>query len=599
MSEIIRRLWLFANKSFKMKLIVSLTCIIMLSFSIAGAFVYYSNQKLFQEEMSKQVTITNQEALAKLELKVQELKRIAQTVVFNDEIEQLIKRYNEYVEADDTFQLYLIKQRIDELINQIKSDAPYITSLYLLDLNGDRVYYRYTMPNLDNLQEDTRDMIRGTLNSSDGQLVWNSLSLPSSIEPSGYRDTIVAARWMKNSFLQRYGVLVISIDESFFASSLQELMKDGMGKVYLFNRDNKLLYKNAPVESEIELALYKELGETQIIDNHLFVIGNTGKTISDSFRLVSSVSLEQIQKKNRELSGQIIFGGLLIALVSGFLVVLATGRLLRPLGELMQGLQRVRSGRFDTRIAVRSNDELAYIGDSFNAMTDHVEELINKVYLTQLSEREAELKALQAQLNPHFLHNFFNEIYWKLHSNGERETASLIAAVSRLLHHTLMPVHIQTTVGEEVEQVRNYLKIQAELFESDLELDIQVEPSVQDVKIMRLLLQPLVENVFIHAFRNQLSNKVLRIHAFKEASFLRIDIVDNGCGITPAYVEQLLSGRQTAHQERMAERESLGVRSVVRRIELVHGAPYRLEIDSKLEHGTRMMLFLPTNDGLH
>lgn len=587
-----RRLFVRITNSFKIKLIGSLSCIIIIAFIVAGYYTYESNQKLFREEMSKQVSITNQEALEKLELKVQEMKRISQTIVFNTEIETMIKRYNEY-KHKEPFQMYVEKEKIDTLINQLKSDAPYITGLYMFDLSGQTVYYRYNTPSIESLNTNILRSIRLKIEHTSGELVWMNMALPSAIEPAGQRDTIVAARWMKNSTLEQYGVLVITIDESFLASSLRELTKDGMSQVYLFNRSNELLYSNNKLESTKELDLLRELGETEVISNHLYIRSESIHPLMDSFLLVSAKSLKEIQDRNQELGNKIVYAGLLIALVTSVLITLAMEHLLRPLRDLLKGLRQLRSGKFETRVAVRSKDELAYIGDSFNAMAEHVEQLINEVYLTKLSEQEAELKTLQAQLNPHFLYNFFNEVYWKLHAGGERDTAALIAAVAGMLRHSLMPVRIPTTVREEVKQMRNYVKIQAELFETDLAIDIQAEESVMEYEVMRSLLQPIVENVFLHAFRNKLSDKMLRIEIREDNGFLRIEVEDNGCGMDEALIRKLLHGTESLTEELSGERESLGVRSVLRRIELLHGPPYRMEIESALNQGTTTRLYLP------
>ncbi len=585
-------LWSSVTNSFKLKLIGSLFFIIIVAFGIASLYTYHSNQRLFRDELSKQARITNQEALSKLELKVQEMKRISQLLVFNGEIEQMIRRYNLYMDSDK-FQLYLEMQRIDELINQLRSEAPYITGLYMLDPGGETVYYRYNTPAINELNKSSLDPIRLHLADTSGELIWMRMPLPSEVEPGGFRNTIVASRWMINGLQQRYGMLVMSIDQSFLAEGLEELTKDGTGKVYLFNRSHELLYSNEGELTEEELRTARGAGNSQIIGGELYSRSESMNPLTDSFLLVSSKSMDKIEEKNRRIAETIIIAGLLIAVVASLLIVLTLERLLRPLADLLIGLQRLRSGKFETRVKVRTKDELAYIGDSFNAMAEHVEGLIKKVYMTQLSEREAELKALQAQLNPHFLHNFFNEMYWKLHLQGEKDTAKLIAAVSEMLKHSLMPVRIPTTVKEELRQIRNYVTIQAELFETDLEFVVEAEESVMHCGMMRSLLQPLVENVFMHAFRNQLTPKTLRVRIAEEKGFLRIDIADNGCGMERELIDKLL--RRGESNAREGRRESIGIRNVARRIELLHGEPYRLEIDSRPGEGTTMSLILPAD----
>ncbi|WP_051620386.1 cache domain-containing sensor histidine kinase [Paenibacillus sp. UNC451MF] len=576
------------NKSFQVKLILNLSVIILLSFGITGYLTYENNWRLFEEEISKQFSRTNDEALNKLELKVQEINRISQTIVFNPQIEKMIIRINEN-EAVDPYNLYYDKKQIEEQIYQIKFDAPYITGMYLYDLNGNPSYFSYTSSSINKFDAYVFRVIRSKITDTYGDLVWMSMPLPSTVEPSGFRQTIIVARWMKNSFLNTYGMLVMAIDESFFSSSLKELTKDGTGEVYLFNQSQDLLYSNVVPESGDKLKMLKQLEDTELVENHLFVQSESKNV---SFKLVSGTSLAEIRKKNQTLSQKIVFSGLISIILASVLIVLSTGKLLRPLKDLLQGLRKVRSGDFEARIEVRTKDELAYIGESFNAMAEHVGHLIKEVYLTQISEREAELKALQAQLNPHFLHNMFNEIYWKLYLQNEKETAALIAAISEMLKYSLMPVRTSTTVKEEIQQIRNYVKVQTELFETDLETMFQVEEEVLNCKMMRSLLQPLVENVFLHAFRNKVSHKVLMIKARHREGALEIEVIDNGCGMDDVALSRLLGAPGTPVPQRDG-RESLGVRSVIRRIELIYGKPYRLEITSVPESGTTMRLILP------
>ena len=586
-----KRIWRTITTRFKFKIIGGLFAIILLAFSIAGIYTYYSYQKLLTQELSKQSAIANQEAFAKLELKVQEMKRISQMIVFSSEIEAMIQRYNQYKDTD-AFQLYLEKQNIDDLINQLRTDAPYITGLYMLDLSGENIYYRYNTPAINDLNRYSFDPIRLNLRETSGELIWMRMSLPSDIEPDGYRDTIVASRWMKNNKLNKYGLLIMTIDESFLSGGLEELSNHGTDKVYLFNQSRELLYSNHHLTTERQLVDLLSHTSSQIMNEEIFSRNESLYPLDDSFILISLKSMDKIKRENQRIAQNIMISGLIIAIASSALSILMLNKMLRPLADLMKGLQRLRSGKFETRIKVRTNDELAYIGESFNAMTEHVEGLIKEVYVTQLNEREAELKALQAQLNPHFLHNFFNEIYWKLHLQGEKQTAHLIGAVSEMLKHSLMPIRKPTTVKEELKQIKNYVTIQEELFESDFEFILEVDENVMDYEIMRSLLQPLVENVFVHAFRNMLTHKILKISFAEQNGLLRIDITDNGCGIDQSMITKLLDSTDLLSEH--AVRESIGVRNVVRRIELLHGEPYCLQIYSQLEHGTTMSLFLPT-----
>src|SRR5690606_33756555 len=136
---------------------------------------------------------------------------------------------------------------------------------------------------------------------------------------------------------------------------------------------------------------------------------------------------------------------------------------------------------------------------------------IRKVYIKQMSEREAELKLLQAQLNPHFLYNIFDEIYWKLYNQNVIDTAVIIKSLSDILRYSLRNVQQPTTLREELVQVRNYLNIQIELFHENLEYQIKIEDELMDCQIIRLVIQPIIENVFVHAFKNHIGATQLTI----------------------------------------------------------------------------------------
>jgi len=178
-----------------------------------------------------------------------------------------------------------------------------------------------------------------------------------------------------------------------------------------------------------------------------------------------------------------------------------------------------------------------------------------------------------------------------LHLQGEAQIAHLIGAVSEMLKHSLMPIRTPTTVNEEIKQINNYVSIQAELFENDFEFTLEVEEHVRSYMMIRSILQPLVENVFVHAFRNMVSHKVLKISILEKDEMLQIHITDNGCGIHQHIVDKILDFNDyySSHDVR----ESLGVRNVARRIQLLYGSPYHLDITSVPDKETTISLYLP------
>ncbi|QGQ99201.1 HAMP domain-containing protein [Paenibacillus psychroresistens] len=580
------------KKSFKGKLILIMSGIILLSFTAAGYFIYTSNLKLFEEEISKQFSKANEQTITKLELKMEEVHRISQSVVFNPQIERMIQHIDSNKNSD-LYSLYFDKKSIEEQVFQVKIDAPYITSMYMYDMLGNPAYLSYTTQAINVLGPEIFHLIEPKISDSYGDSIWMRVSLPSSIEPTGSRETIVVARWMKNTFLQTYGMLVMTVDMSFFSNTLLELVGSNQGLVYLYNPTQDLLYTNDKAGSDSHTNLIHTDEPSRIEDNYLFVRNDS--RVSE-FLLISGISLEEIKKKNRDIFRIVVLAGLVTLCFTSLLIIIVSTQLLRPLKDILQGIRKVRVGDFETRIKVRTQDELGFIAESFNSMTEQVGQLIKEVYLTKLSERDAELKAIQALLNPHFLYNIFNELYWKLYMQNVKDSAQIIAAVSDMFKYSLMASTRKTTVRKEIQQLRNYLRIQTELFEADLEIIIQAADEVMDACIERTLLQPLVENVFIHAFRDKINHQVLIVRAYQQNEQLFIEITDNGSGIEAHTLKLLMESHNNASSTETAydrERQSMGVHSVNRRIALLYGEPYRMEIDSVLNSGTTIRLVLP------
>jgi two-component system sensor histidine kinase YesM len=595
----LRKWTLLLTKSFRRKLIVSLACILLATSAITGYVTYRINLGLFEEEVSEQFAKANEQTLARLMLKINEVYQISQSIVFNPSVEQAMNRMTAGG-SDDEYALYNGRKVIESQLLQMKTDAPYIRSLYLYGLQDPTVYFSYNNNLTSDLDEAGFELIRDKLRLSSGDLVWTRLQMPSVLEPSGVRNMIISARWMKNSQLQTYGVLIFVMDESFFSESLTELTEGVNGKVFLFDPYDQLLYADQGSERQARGAEHagddlSPLSPESVVKDpsYLYV---TNRSRDYSFTLVSATSLAAIRQKSSVIIRVILLSGMLSLLMTGMLVAIANERLLRPLKDLLLGLKKIRSGDLDARIQVRTKDELAYIGESFNAMAEHVATLINEVYLRQLSEREAQLKAIQAQLNPHWLYNIFNEIYWKLYLHDEKEIAGILAAVSNMLKYSLKSVHSNATIEEELQQIRRYMKIQNELFENGVETVIQIGEEMLGYMMPRALLQPIVENAFVHGFRDKLSGKVLILKVSECENALQIDITDNGCGMDEKTVYLLNEGRPL-YDENDRTRERIGVSNVKRRISLSFGEPYGLHVASKIGVGTTVSIRLPLIGG--
>lgn len=565
---------------------------VTLAFALAGWMVYRSNIQLMEGEISRQFSIANEQALARLEMSFQEINRVSQSIILNPNIELFLRENT--VPASDSYTQFKNRKYVEEQLNMLLVDAPSIRSVFLYNENGEMTVLSKTGASGEPGTEDLTRMME-KLKPNRGNMVWGRAEAASTIDPDGRRTVLVAARRMLNEKLIPYGTMVLVMEESLVSKVLRDLTENGSGKVLLLEPMGGMLYSNTDQSEMEQLLQLTEANYPRYVKmngiSYLFV---RHELIPAGFTLYGGASLQEIQRKNKDIIQVLAFAGIGVILLSALLITISTRTLLTPLAHLMQGLRLLRSGDFTVRVRVDSGDELGYIGDSFNSMAEQVSELINKVYLAQISQRESELKAIQAQLNPHYLHNLFNELYWKLYSDDQEEAALLINAISEMLKYSLKSVQTDTTLGEELYQIRNYIKIQTELFTGEIETIIQAEESLLDLRMMRSLLLPVVENVFVHAFRDMESDRVLRIKAFLLHEALHIEVADNGCGMDKETL-RILTEEKTDLPD--GNKTGIGYNSVLRRIQLVYGPAYGVEITSSKGKGTLVHMSLPIKSG--
>jgi two-component system sensor histidine kinase YesM len=585
----------YINQHFKVKLILILSVIIIVCSLVTGYVSYRIYLNLFESEISKQYLNTSKQTIEQIGFKIQDMYRITDFIFFHPLVEQIVQgMHAEPAEGESKeFRRFILERDLADILLPLKNETPQIRALYIVDLQGNNTYFSHTSPSMQITFPDFYEQVKSGLKNPSAEIVWQRLQIPDSSEPSGKKSNLVASRLLKSTKQQAvYGMLILIIDESFLANSLDPLMAGRTTGAYIYDQYNRLLYSREP-EGRAGFVPDWEKREGTFIqrnadDDYLFV-----KSIYEprSFTLVSGISLADIEAKGRSVYQVALISGFVSVILMAVSVSFFSGRLLQPLQALVVAMQQLRKGNLHVEIAATSNDEFAFLAESFNTMVANIQSLIQEVYVSKLSEKEAELKALQAQLNPHFLYNALNSIYWKIILlYDDEETASLVTSLSELLRYSLASVSTPSTLQDELAQIRNYITIQEARHGDGLYVSIEAEEELAGCGMQRLLLQPLVENVFVHAFRDQTANKRLWIRAFRKDTEMHIEVEDNGCGIDPDTIRSIIEDHSGYDQHR--ERESIGVRNVIRRVYLVHGEPYRLDL-LRLQQGTMMRLILP------
>lgn len=261
--------------------------------------------------------------------------------------------------------------------------------------------------------------------------------------------------------------------------------------------------------------------------------------------------------------------------------------------KLINYTKKVEKGDLDFQIEVEKNDEIGFLIKAFNKMTFRLNELINKTYKLEIREKEAQFKALQAQISPHFLYNALDTINWSLIENGDFKTSATLGALSEILRYSIDDFEKNVSINKEIKQVDNYLRIQKSRFEDRFNYSVNIDEDILNEKIPKLLLQPLVENAVVHGVENFKTGGSIKVNGYSIGNKIIIEISDNGAGINSSKLKELNRRFNEKIEDNNKYKTShIGLLNVNERIKLVYGNEYCMEIKSEVNKGTIIHLKL-------
>lgn len=246
-----------------------------------------------------------------------------------------------------------------------------------------------------------------------------------------------------------------------------------------------------------------------------------------------------------------LMGSVVIAFICLLLATYVAKTITIPIHQLMEQAKKIEKGDFSVRVNFSGKDEIGDLGYSFNAMCKQIQNYIqmledekNQVSIIEHQKRKAEMKALQSQINPHFLYNTLDSLYWYSLAGKKKEIGQIVLDLSKLLRIGLSKGEEIIGVGDEIKHVENYLRIQKVIFSDKFDYSITTNPEVFNYRILKIILQPLVENCLNHAFLNMESGGMIHVHLDIEQDDMVIKVIDNGCGFEKAkeYSKTMFSG---------------------------------------------------------
>lgn len=357
------------------------------------------------------------------------------------------------------------------------------------------------------------------------------------------------------------------------------------GELILINADNRIVFSTLEEQWGKDY-MENPSGEEEEEYRSIKEVGTSG------MKAVYTLPNKALYNEVTEIRSQIykmVAGAILLTLVMYFAIYRIFNRQMKVIIRSMEQLQQ---GRFDLRIPVESRDELGIISKAFNEMCEKLNVYVSQVYSAEIQRKNAELNALQMQIDPHFLYNTLESIRTRALEEGAEDTAEMIVLLGELFRWNMRTKDKFITLEIELEYIETYLKLQKYRYDDKLEVEIKVEEKCLDDIVPKLILQPLIENVIIHAFREYMEKGIIGITVKeKNSERLEITVFDNGVGINEKKLYEMNERlRRGTGQD---DFNSIGLQNVQARIKLLYGDAYGLKINSIDGMGTAVKVILP------
>jgi two-component system, sensor histidine kinase YesM len=514
-----------------------------------------------------------------IEEKLERVEEVSYEIAVDPDIQRILIELQGNVEKYD---IYRLEQEIEDKLVKYVGSEKYIQSIFLYDSAG----REFLAGSSSNRLKD-KDLALNQADKYEGENQWMELD-----GDNGYLTSVRLIRSYENLSFEKIGKLLVRVNLDTIVSDLPKPNGDWAGNIVISDRDH---------------VFYSEKGMDDLNNNHFVAKNEQGYGIekingersfvnhfTTDFEGWTYWSIIPFNKMFSKITA--VKYSLVLVFMLMFIILISLGfnflrRITNPILELAGTMQKVQNGNFNIVNSLIPSkiyeDEVGILYRNFKTMIQRIDELIQENYSKQLLIKETEFKALQSQINPHFLYNTLESINWLAIINKQKQISSMVEALGNLMRNSINFKEDIITVEEELEIVNSYLTIQKYRFDDRLEFQLGVPSHFMKCRIPKLILQPLLENSFKHAVETSVYTSVIKLEAYQEEGKLFIRVEDNGPGIDPLILEKVKEGKVKP------KGTGIGLNNIDNRIKLFTGEEYGLRIENLLGKGTAITVVLP------
>lgn len=440
------------------------------------------------------------------------------------------------------------------------------------------------------------------LQASKGNMVWLGLYSGSPINTMQQDTVFVFGRQLYDLMdYKSIGVIVIETDPTPITEALSNVSISPGTRVFITGMDDQLIASKgqqgagAPGFSQLPKPSQDQAIIVDDTSDQLIVAASTALADWTIYGITPKSDFNSEINQTRLYLFVVV---LALIIVSTMLASIVSRTIASPLKLLIREMKKVELGNFSGSVNVNSFEEINSLVSSFNRMVQRMDELIKRIKLSSVSEKNAQLQALQSQVNPHFLYNTLDMIYWMLDEKGNERLSRVILSLSQMFRYSSnWEEASQTTLRQELEQIRHYLTIIGSRLNDRVQTEIEVDENWLDVVLPKMTIQPIIENAVKYGLEPLGTPCKLQVHAERHYHQLHIKIIDDGLGMDEATLDQIqanLRKRPSLALEPVSRpRRGIGLHNVHARIGMMFGENYGLSVESRQGEGTTVTIIVP------
>ncbi|UFT98689.1 sensor histidine kinase [Radiobacillus kanasensis] len=603
--------------SLKYKMIILFLLVILIPLNLLGMITYVQYSHTLKNQTYNYSTQIINQINQNIDQYVNELHRMTLLPLYDQEVLDILKRHK----SDETY-YYPYNSEIEKMnsfISTLKYKRQEIKGIQILT-NNHSIFSNLgssrLQPRSFNLEEESwyKEVKR-----ADGESIIIAAHAPSYYIASNEKVFSVAKVLRDLTTHEHIGIIKIDIHLEYLQSLMEETHFSDDAMTIILDKQGNLIYQQigdvyqhhpnnrAVINEEANLDLIREatnnlLNKIENSDdktisyngiNYLPITENPSHSDIQSVVLIPEEEMLEESKNLRIFSIILIF---IFVVITVILALLVTRKITSPIYDLRNKMVLAEEGNFNQQVAVHSNDEIGELSQGFNRMMEQINQLVKQVYQTELREKDAEIKALQSQINPHFIYNTLESINMMAITHGKYEISDMVSSLGKLIRYTVSQKESVIDVSEELEFVQSYLNIQQLRYEDRLEVEVHIPSHLWKAKIPKLTLQPILENAIVHGLDNGNTSGKISIDGWVENQIFYIRVSDNGEGMSKEQQQQLMNKLNAIEVEEgigMNKHSGVALKNVHERIKLLFGKKFGLHIDSNIEQGTDVFIALP------